>query len=75
MVPPWAFTPCYEVDTTYMELMKYEREESGDLEIIKIDEIGLEAILMIDDQLILEVVSSTQFEPSREGTRVVFEKF
>lgn len=77
LVTPWAFVPCYEIDEfDYQKEFAYTIDDSEEVKILNIDGLGLEAKITIDDELVIEIISSTEdFRPITSGVKVYFEKF
>ena len=74
LITPWELTPCYVVDSTYTEDLTFVITESDNEDIIYIEDLDLEAKLNIEEELVIEIISSSGFVPSTEGVKVFFKR-
>ncbi len=74
LVTPWAFVPCYEVDSAYTNEVEYTIKQENNEKIITITDLGLVAKISEEDNLIIEIISSTTFRPQTAGVKVFFER-
>ena len=74
LISPLELVPCYKVEPTYTKNLEFSIIESDEERIIDIEELNLRAKIHLDEDLIIEVISSSDFYPSREGARIIFKK-
>ncbi len=76
LVDPRAFVPCYEVSKEFLNNgLSFEIEKVDSFEYLRIPDMNLEAkILKSDNELILEVITSTDFKPAFDGVKVLFNR-
>jgi len=54
--------------------LNYSVIKSDDGDIIYIEDLDLRAKISFDEELIIEIISTSKFRPSREGVKVFFKK-
>ena len=76
LIAPMELVPCYVVQRNYYELgLDYQITDEGSFTRLTIPDVSFEAMVhQAEKSLVLEVISSPELKPSREGIQVVFDK-
>lgn len=74
LISPRGYKPCYIIDNIYNEELNYVMKESDSGDIIYIEDLDLMAKISFDEELIIEIISTSTFRPSTEGVKVFFKK-
>lgn len=76
LITPFEFTPCYKIDPNeYEQEFTFVIDESNTEDTIFIEDLNLTAKITVgEENLVLEIISSTEFKPSTNGVKVFYKK-